>query len=169
LACNIELPSEQAPNRYLDHYVTCHYFFVRKVLLFKYSYAFVGLPGGLGTLDELCEALTLIQTGKIQNYPVVLIGTVYWEPFIALLREMVEQGAVAASDLNLLKVTDDIEEAVHHIESHTVGSFGLRRVERPKCGWEKNKKTAKPERSEGAERASGEEPRAGAGWGPAPN
>jgi len=131
VGCNIELPQEQAPNPYLDHYVTCHYFFVRKVLLFKYSYAFIGLPGGLGTLDELCEALTLIQTGKIQNFPVVLIGTEYWQPFMALLREMVEEGAVAASDLDLLKVTDDIEEAVRHIESHTVGSFGLRRVERP--------------------------------------
>ena len=132
VGCNIELPQEQAPNPYLDHYVTCHYFFVRKVLLFKYSYAFIGLPGGLGTLDELCEALTLIQTGKIQNFPVVLIGTEYWKPFIALLREMVEEGAVAPADLDLLKVTDDIDEAVHHVESHTVGSFGLRRVERPK-------------------------------------
>jgi len=90
------------------------------------------LPGGLGTLDELCEALTLIQTGKIQNFPVVLIGTEYWKPFIALLREMVEEGAVAPADLDLLKVTDDIDDAVHHVESHTVGSFGLRRVERPK-------------------------------------
>jgi len=132
VCCNIELPLEQDPNRYLDRYVTCHYFFVRKVLLFKYSFAFVGLPGGLGTLDELCEALTLIQTGKIQNFPVVLIGTEYWSPFISLLREMVDEGAVSATDLDLLKVTDDVDEAVHHIESHTVGSFGLRRGKRPK-------------------------------------
>src|SRR6187399_437236 len=89
VGCNIELPHEQDANRYLDRYVTCHYFFVRKVLLFKYSYAFVALPGGLGTLDELCEALTLIQTRKIQNYPVVLLGVEYWAPFIALLQEMV--------------------------------------------------------------------------------
>jgi len=132
VGCNIELPLEQAPNRYLDRSVTCHYFFVRKVLLFKYSFAFVGLPGGLGTLDELCEALTLIQTGKIQNFPVVLIGTVYWSPFISLLREMVEEGAVSPADLDLLKVTDDLDEAIAHIESHTVGSFGLRRRTRPK-------------------------------------
>jgi uncharacterized protein (TIGR00730 family) len=130
VGCNIELPLEQAPNPYLDYFVTCHYFFVRKVLLFKYSFAFVGLPGGLGTLDELCEALTLIQTGKIQNFPVVLIGTKYWEPFISLLREMVEEGAVAAADLDLLKVTDDLDEAIGHIESHTIGSFGLRRGRR---------------------------------------
>ena len=132
VGCNIELPLEQEPNPYLDDFVTCHYFFVRKVLLFKYSFGFVGLPGGLGTLDELCEALTLIQTGKIQNFPVVLIGTKYWEPFISLLREMVEEGAVAPADLDLLKVTDDIDVAMDHIESHTVGSFGLRRRRRPK-------------------------------------
>ena len=74
VGCNIELPFEQAPNEYLDRSVTCHYFFVRKVLLFKYSYAFIALPGGLGTLDELTEALTLVQTGKIANFPIVLIG-----------------------------------------------------------------------------------------------
>jgi uncharacterized protein (TIGR00730 family) len=132
VGCNIELPHEQQPNPYLDHEVTCHYFFVRKVLLFKYSYAFVGLPGGLGTLDELCEALTLIQTRKIQNYPVVLIGTEYWAPFIGLLREMLDEKAIAATDLDLLRVTDDLDEAVRHLEAHTVGSFGLRRVKRPR-------------------------------------
>jgi hypothetical protein len=135
VGCNIELPMEQDPNPYLDRYVTCHYFFVRKVLLFKYSYAFVGLPGGLGTLDELSEALTLIQTGKIQSYPVVLIGVEYWQPFMTLLREMVEKGAVSASDLDLLKVTDDLDEAVRHIEVHTVGSFGLRRIRRRRWWW----------------------------------
>src|SRR6186713_1026912 len=93
VGCNIELPFEQDPNPYLDRWVTCHYFFVRKVLLFKYSYAFVVLPGGLGTLDELNEALTLIQTGKVANFPVVLIGTKYWEPYLNLLREMVREGA----------------------------------------------------------------------------
>ena len=99
VGCNIELPFEQAPNPYLDRWITCHYFFVRKVLLFKYSYAFVVLPGGLGTLDELTEALTLIQTGKIADFPVVLIGTTYWQPFVALLSEMVTAGTVGAADL----------------------------------------------------------------------
>ena len=130
IGCNIELPLEQEPNKYVYREVTCHYFFVRKVLLFKYSYAFVGLPGGFGTLDELCEALTLIQTGKIQNYPIVLIGTEYWAPFMAMLHQMVEQKAVAASDLDLLKVTDDLDEAIRHIEVHTIGSFGLQRIKR---------------------------------------
>ncbi len=128
VGCNIELPHEQEVNLYLDRHVTCHYFFVRKVLLFKYSYAFVALPGGLGTLDELTEALTLIQTRKIQNYPVVLIGVEYWAPFMALLGEMVRDGAVSPGDLDLVKVTDDIDEAIAHIEAHAVGSFGLRRV-----------------------------------------
>jgi uncharacterized protein (TIGR00730 family) len=128
VGCNIRLPFEQDPNPYLDRWITCHYFFVRKVLLFKYSYAFVVLPGGLGTLDELCEALTLLQTGKIRAFPVVLIGTKYWEPFITLLREMIEEGAVGASDLDLLMVTDDMAAAVKHLEANAVTAFGLRRV-----------------------------------------
>jgi uncharacterized protein (TIGR00730 family) len=128
VGCNIELPFEQAPNPYLDRWITCHYFFVRKVLLFKYSYAFVVLPGGLGTLDELCEALTLIQTRKIRNFPVVLVGTEYWQPFIALIREMISMGAVGENDLDLFKVTDDLDEAMRHLETHAVTAFGLRRV-----------------------------------------
>jgi len=128
VGCNIELPFEQAPNHYLDKWITCHYFFVRKVLLFKYSYAFVVLPGGLGTLDELTEALTLIQTGKIDGFPVVLIGTKYWQPFLSLLREMITHGAIAETDLQLLKVTDDLDEAMTHIEQNAVSAFGLRKV-----------------------------------------
>jgi hypothetical protein len=128
VGCNIELPLEQAPNPYLDRWITCHYFFVRKVLLFKYSYAFIGMPGGLGTLDELCEALTLIQTGKIQSFPVVLIGTAYWAPFLALLEEMVHAGAVGKADLSLLLVTDDLDEAMRHLETHAVVAFGLKRL-----------------------------------------
>jgi uncharacterized protein (TIGR00730 family) len=130
VGCNIELPFEQQPNQYLDKWITCHYFFVRKVLLFKYSYAFVVMPGGLGTLDELSEALTLIQTGKIDDFPVVLIGTAYWQPFLVLLREMTIRGAVAATDLELLKVTDDLDEAMRHLETHAVGAFGLRKSHR---------------------------------------
>jgi uncharacterized protein (TIGR00730 family) len=130
VGCNIELPFEQDPNPYLDRWITCHYFFVRKVLLFKYSYGFVALPGGLGTLDELSEALTLIQTRKIDDFPVVLIGTAYWQPFVMLLREMTLRGAISAHDLDLLKVTDDIDEAMRHLETHAVGGFGLQRVRR---------------------------------------
>ena len=135
VGCNIELPLEQAPNPYLDRWVTCHYFFVRKVLLFKYSYAFIALPGGLGTLDELCEALTLIQTGKIRGFPVVLIGTKYWQPFVDLLHEMLAEGAISEADLRLLKVTDDLDAAISHLEHHAVSAFGLKRVPFDRPRW----------------------------------
>lgn len=135
VGCNIQLPHEQAPNEYLDRWIDCHYFFVRKVLLFKYSYAFVVLPGGLGTLDELCEALTLIQTGKIRSFPVVLIGTTYWKPFLDLLRGMVDEGAVSLQDLDLLEVTDDLDQAMQHLEANAVSAFGLRRVPRRAPRW----------------------------------
>ena len=122
---NIILPTEQEPNRYLDKMVTCRYFFVRKVLLFKYSYAFVALPGGLGTLDELTEALTLIQTRTIIHFPVVLIGAAYWRGFTALLEDMVKAGTISASDLKLFLVTDDLKEALEHIRKHAIEEFGL--------------------------------------------
>ncbi len=127
VGCNISLPHEQYPNPYLDRYVTCHYFFVRKVLLFKYSYAFIALPGGLGTLDELTEALTLIQTGKIQQFPVVLMGSDYWRPFTDLLKEMLEDGMISPTDLAQVLVTDSVAEAMAHIEQHAIHRFGLRR------------------------------------------
>jgi uncharacterized protein (TIGR00730 family) len=127
VACNIRLPKEQLPNRYLDRFVTCRHFFVRKVLLFKYSYAFIALPGGLGTMDELFEALTLIQTGKIEHFPVVLIGREYWRSLGDLLNGMVAAGTIDASDLSLLLVTDDLDEAMAHLERHAIQSFGLRK------------------------------------------
>jgi uncharacterized protein (TIGR00730 family) len=126
VGCNIELPFEQDPNPYLDRSVTCRYFFVRKVLLFKYSYAFVALPGGLGTLDELTEALTLIQTGKIKQFPVVLIGTAYWQPFVEMLRTMAAAGTISPHDLDLLLVTDSVTEATRHIARHAIDRFGLK-------------------------------------------
>jgi uncharacterized protein (TIGR00730 family) len=119
-------------NPYLDRSVTCHYFFVRKVLLFKYSYAFIGLPGGLGTLDELFEALTLIQTGKIEHFPVVLIGTEYWRSLVELLHDLAAERTIDVKDLELFLVTDSISAALEHIRRHTMGQFGLtRRPRRP--------------------------------------
>jgi len=132
VGCNIMLPKEQQPNAYLDRSVTCRYFFVRKVLLFKYSYAFVGLPGGLGTLDELFEALTLIQTGKIEHFPVALIGTQYWQSLVDLLHHCAAEGTIDATDLDLLLVTDSVPAALEHIQELTAGHFGLtRRPRRP--------------------------------------
>ena len=131
VGCNIELPFEQQANPYLDRSVTCRYFFVRKVLLFKYSYAFVALPGGLGTLDELTEALTLIQTGKIKQFPVVLIGTAYWQPFVDMLRTMAAASTISPNDLDLMLVTDSIPAAAQHIERHAIDRFGLTKTAQP--------------------------------------
>lgn len=127
VGCNIALPAEQVPNPYLDRWVTCRYFFVRKVLLFKYSYGFVALPGGLGTMDELFEALALIQTGKIEAFPMVLMGTAYWRPLQDLLGHLAGEGTIDARDLALLKVTDKVDEALDHIQRHAVERFRLRR------------------------------------------
>jgi uncharacterized protein (TIGR00730 family) len=134
VGCNVELPFEQEPNPYLDRWVTCRYFFVRKVLLVKYSYAFIVMPGGFGTLDELTEALTLIQTRKILQFPIVLMGVDYWAPFLAMVRKMVEEGTISASDLDLMLVTDSVADAMAHLELHAVQHFGLkkRKVPRPR-------------------------------------
>src|SRR5689334_12967370 len=113
--CNIELAQEQRPNPYLDRWVNCHYFFVRKVLLVKYSYAFIALPGGFGTLDELSEVLTLVQTAKILNFPVILIGLEYWRPLLEQLQQMACKGMLDAADLGLLLATDEIDEVVTHL------------------------------------------------------
>ena len=105
--------------------MTFEHFFVRKVMLVKYSYAFVVMPGGLGTMDELFEALTLIQTKKIENFPVVLMSTEYYRPLMGLLAKMVAAGTISNTDLDLLLVTDSIEEAMEHVRRHAVGSFHL--------------------------------------------
>jgi uncharacterized protein (TIGR00730 family) len=125
LGCNIELPFEQLPNRYLDRSVTCRYFFVRKVLLFKYSYGFIGLPGGLGTLDELFEALTLVQTGKMKSFPIVLLGREYWTPIEQLFDRMAQEGTISPADRDLLVVTDDAEAAMVHIRGSVASRFGV--------------------------------------------
>lgn len=127
VGCNIELPEEQRPNAYMDRSVTCRHFFVRKVLLFKYSYGFVALPGGVGTIDELFEALTLIQTRKIDRFPVVLVGTEYWHPLTCLLDRMARDGAVAPADVRLLFTTDSVDEAMAYLERNAIDRFSLRR------------------------------------------
>ncbi|MBL8999662.1 MAG: TIGR00730 family Rossman fold protein [Phycisphaerae bacterium] len=113
IGCNIKLPMEQKPNPYVDTFIEFRYFFVRKVMLVKYSAAFVVMPGGFGTMDELFEALTLVQTGKIASFPVVLVGTEFWSPMIHFIREtLARRGLIDRADLNLLTVTDDPSEAV---------------------------------------------------------
>ena len=125
VGCNIVLPEEQRLNPYLDKSVSFDHFFVRKVMLVKYSYAFVVMPGGLGTMDELYEALTLIQTQKIQNFPVVLMSSEYYRPLMGLLAKMVAAGTISNTDLDLLLLTDSVQEAMDHIRKHAVRSFGL--------------------------------------------
>ena len=127
VGCNIELPQEQQPNPYLDRQVTLRHFFVRKVLLIKYSYAFIVMPGGVGTMDELFEALTLIQTGKTEHFPIVLMGKEYWQRLVELLEQMVAAKTIDSADVNLLLVTDSVEEAMAHIQAHAIEQFSLQR------------------------------------------
>lgn len=113
---NVELPREQQANPYTTLSLHFHYFFVRKVMLVKYATAFVLLPGGFGTLDELFETVTLIQTHKIRPFPMILVGRKYWRGLVDWLREQaVAQGYLSATDLNLWAITDDPVEAVDHI------------------------------------------------------
>ena len=127
VGCNIRLPEEQQPNPYLDRHVTLRHFFVRKVLLIKYSYAFIAMPGGFGTMDEFFEALTLIQTRMIQRFPIVLMGEAYWSSLVQLLQRMNAAKTIDPADLKLLLVTDSVEEAMRHIQRHAVEQFGLQR------------------------------------------
>jgi uncharacterized protein (TIGR00730 family) len=119
VGCNIELPHEQGLNPYVDLGVEFRYFFARKTMFVKYADAFVIMPGGFGTLDELFEALTLIQTGKVRDFPVVLVGTDYWKGLIAWMREVqLPAGAIAKSDLELFKLTDDPDEVVRMVREY---------------------------------------------------
>jgi len=113
VGCNIELPREEQHNPYLDRWVEFRYFFVRKVMLIKYSYAFFGMPGGFGTMDEMFEVATLIQTGKIDTFPCVLMGTEYWLPLIDFITEsMLKEGTISPEDNLPILVTDDFDEAL---------------------------------------------------------
>jgi len=119
LGVNIQLPEEQQPNQYVDRFIEFEHFFVRKVMLVKYSRAFVTCPGGFGTLDEMFETLTLMQTMKIESFPVVALGAAFWAPLVAFLRDtMAAEGTIDASDLHLLHVTDAVADVVAYIEAN---------------------------------------------------
>lgn len=127
VGCNISLPEEQAPNVYVDPWVEFRHFFVRKMMLVKYSCAFVGMPGGFGTLDEIFETATLIQTGKIRDFPLMLMGTVYWRPvYDALAAALLDGGACSPEEFRRLVLTDDIEETVRCVRECARRRFGLR-------------------------------------------
>ena len=126
IGCNIELPEEQKPNPYLDRWITFRHFFVRKVMLVKYSYAFIALPGGFGTLDEIFETATLIQTAKISRFPLVLMVKEFWRPLLDFMAERLVNGhTIDQEDLDRLIVTDSAKEAVERITAIAIGQFGL--------------------------------------------
>jgi uncharacterized protein (TIGR00730 family) len=131
VGCNIVLPMEQSHNPYLDKWVNIRYFFVRKTLLIKYSYAFVVMPGGFGTLDEFFEAITLIQTGKIHDFPIVIFDTEYHREVLQHIDLMLERKAISPEDKKLYLATDDINEAVAYIRDNTIGKFKLEKEKKP--------------------------------------
>ena len=140
VGCNIVLPHEQKHNPYLDEWVDIKYFFVRKVLLTKYSHAFVVFPGGFGTLDEFFESVTLIQTGKIAHFPVVVMGLEYHNKIQQHIQLMVNEGTIAPRDLDLVLFTDSVEDAMAHINKHASKRFDAapRKKFRPlRVLWEK--------------------------------
>jgi len=134
IGLNIELPHEQKPNEYLDRLLEFHYFFVRKVMFLKYSIGFILFPGGYGTMDELFEALTLVQTGRNLNFGVVLFGSSYWEKLLEWLKDpMRARGYIAPDDLAIFRTTDDPVEAVEHIRRrlHAVAELAAKRKAEP--------------------------------------
>jgi len=136
IGCNIELPVEQRPNPYLDRWVTFRHFFVRKLMLVKYSYAFIALPGGFGTMDEIFEVATLIQTHKVKEFPLVLMGRDYWSPLMDFLNErQVTEGTIDVNDLKRITVTDSVEEAVQTVTEIGMNQFGLTYGPRAKRRW----------------------------------
>jgi uncharacterized protein (TIGR00730 family) len=126
LGCNITLPSEQKPNPYLDKWVEFRYFSIRKMLLEKYSYAFIAMPGGIGTLDEIFETSVLIQTGKMKDFPMVLMGKSFWAPLVDYLKSgLVTAGTIDREDVTRWLVTDSPEEAVETVRERAMKQFGL--------------------------------------------
>jgi uncharacterized protein (TIGR00730 family) len=129
---NIELPFEQDVNEYVDLGIEFHYFFVRKTMFVKYAEAFVIFPGGYGTLDELFEALTLIQTGKIVHFPVILFGSSYWAGLLTWIRERVlAEGKISPHDLELMIVTDDVKHAADVVQQFYERKIAARAAEAP--------------------------------------
>ncbi|WP_372757155.1 TIGR00730 family Rossman fold protein [Mariniflexile sp.] len=140
VGCNIILPFEQKPNPYLHKWIDIPYFFVRKVMLIKYSYAIVVMPGGMGTLDELFEALTLIQTKVIKDFPIVIFDSEYHKELCHHIQRMAENESINKEDMKLLFVTDSVEDLMAHIETYSIKKFGLvKKQYKPKWWFSENK------------------------------
>lgn len=131
VGCNIILPHEQYPNPYLDKWVNIKYFFVRKTLLLKYSYAFVVMPGGFGTLDEYFEALTLVQTKMIKQFPIVIFDSAFHKNLLAHIDVLKANGTISNTDSNYYLVTDSVDDAVEYIRKNSIQIFNLRK-EKPR-------------------------------------
>jgi len=126
VGCNIQLPFEQLANPYTQKSITFEHFFVRKVLLVKYSYAFIIMPGGFGTMDEFFEALTLVQTKTITQFPIVLFGKEYYKPLMETTEWMAQQGTISKEDMNLVLVTDSVDEAMEHIRTYISTNYKVK-------------------------------------------
>jgi uncharacterized protein (TIGR00730 family) len=126
VGCNIKLPFEQQPNPYMQKWITFDYFFIRKTLLLKYSYAFIIMPGGFGTMDEFFEAITLVQTKTITNFPIVLFGKEFYQPLMNTIDEMILKGTISENDKKLILLTDDINEAMQYIQAYIAKNFKVK-------------------------------------------
>ncbi len=140
IGCTINLPHEQSDNPYLSKVVHFDYFFVRKILLLKYSYAFIVMPGGFGTLDELFETLTLIQTQILQSFPVVIMGSQYYGKVKALIEEMIEEETISEEDRELVMFTDDCDEAMDHIQKFIRANYSIAKKTQKLFWWLGEKK-----------------------------
>ena len=126
VGCNIKLPFEQKPNAYMQSWITFDDFFTRKMMLLKYSYAFIVMPGGFGTMDEFFGTLTLIQTKSITQFPIVLFGREYYKPFMEFIQYMAGQGTISEEDLSLVLLTDDVGEAMKHIRNYINKNYSVK-------------------------------------------
>jgi uncharacterized protein (TIGR00730 family) len=131
VGCNIRLPFEQLPNRYMHKCITFDYFFIRKGMMLKYSYAFIVMPGGFGTMDEFFSTLTLIQTKSITQFPMVLFGIEFYRPLMDTIEMMKREGTISEEDLSLVKFTDNIDEAMAHINSYLSKNYEIEKKRKP--------------------------------------
>ncbi len=126
VGCNIQLPFEQHVNPYVHKSVTFEHFFVRKVLLIKYSYAFIIMPGGFGTMDEFFETLTLVQTKSLTQFPIVLFGKEYYKEMMDAMNDMAVRGTISKEDMDLVLFTDDADEAMDHIRHYITTNYKIK-------------------------------------------
>ncbi len=126
VGCNIKLPFEQKANKYLHKCVVFDHFFVRKALLIKYSYAFICMPGGFGTMDEYFDVLTLIQTKSLIQFPIILFGKEFYKDLAELMGDMVKEKTINLEDLQLVLITDSVDEAMDHIKKYITGNYKIK-------------------------------------------